>query len=171
MDTQITIADVAKSAGVSTATAGRVVGGYGNVSEKSREKVLRAVKELNYRPNMMAQSLRRNSTNTIAVILGSIKNNYCNRLIYAIEKEAQKHGCNVIICNTHEDPLQEYRHLQEMYSRHVDGVIVMSAVKDFSLVEEGYRDLYMGDMPIVFVDRTIQGLNSYVIQSNKRNIL
>ena len=80
MDTQITIADVAKSAGVSTATAGRVVGGYGNVSEKSREKVLRAVRELNYRPNVVAQSLRRNTTNTIAVILGSIKNNYCNKL-------------------------------------------------------------------------------------------
>ena len=43
MDTQITIADVAKYAGVSTATAGRVVGGYGNVSEKSREKVLKAL--------------------------------------------------------------------------------------------------------------------------------
>lgn len=170
MDTQITIADVAKYAGVSTATAGRVVGGYGNVSEKSREKVLRAVKELNYRPNMMAQSLRRNTTNTIAVILGSIKNNYCNRLIYAIEKEAQKHGCNVIICNTHEEPLQEYRHLQEMYSRHVDGVILMSAVKDISLVEESYKDLYAGDMPIVFVDRTIRGLNSHVVQSNNKEI-
>lgn len=170
MDTQITIADVAKSAGVSTATAGRVVGGYGNVSEKSREKVLRAVRELNYRPNMMAQSLRRNTTNTIAVILGSIKNNYCNRLIYAIEKEAQKYGCNVIICNTHEDPQQEYRHLQEMYSRHVDGVILMSSVKDFSLVEESYRDLYIGDMPIVFVDRTIRGLNSYVVQCNNKEV-
>ncbi len=170
MDTQITIADVAKYAGVSTATAGRVVGGYGNVSERSREKVLKAVKELNYRPNMMAQSLRRNTTNTIAVILGDIKNNYCNRLIYAIEKEAQKHGCNVIICNTHEDPLREYRHLQEMYSRHVDGVILMSAVKDISFVEESYKDLYAGDMPIVFVDRTIRGLDSYVVQSNNREI-
>ena len=170
MDTQITIADVAKSAGVSTATAGRVVGGYGNVSEKSREKVLRAVKELNYRPNVVAQSLRRNTTNTIAVILGSIKNNYCNKLIYAVEKEAQKHGCNVIICNTHEDPVQEYRHLQEMYSRHVDGVILMSAIKDFRNVEEAYKNLYISDMPMVFVDRTIEGLNSHVIQSNNKEM-
>lgn len=170
MDNQITIADVAKSAGVSTATAGRVVGGYGNVSEKSREKVLRAVRELNYRPNVVAQSLRRNTTNTIAVILGSIKNNYCNKLIYAIEKEAQKHGCNVIICNTHEDPVQEYRHLQEVYSRHVDGVILMSAIKDFETVEEVYKDLYISDMPKVFVDRTIQGLNSHVIQSNNKEM-
>ncbi len=170
MDTQITIADVAKYAGVSTATAGRVVGGYGNVSEKSREKVLKAVKELNYRPNVVAQSLRRNTTNTIAVILGSIKNNYCNKLIYAIEKEAQKHGCNVIICNTHEDPAQEYRHLQEMYSRHVDGVILMSAIKDFETVGEDYKNLYINDMPKVFVDRTIQGLNSHVIQSNNKEM-
>lgn len=170
MDTRITIADVAKSAGVSTATAGRVVGGYGNVSEKSRQKVLKAVEKLNYRPNVVAQSLRRNVTNTIAVILGSIKNNYCNKLIYAIEKEAQKHGCNVIICNTHEDPAQEYRYLQEMYSRQVDGVILMSTIKDIMSVEEVYRDLYISDMPKVFVDRTIKGLDSRAIQSNNKEV-
>lgn len=166
MEQNITIEDVARLAGVSRATAGRVVGNYGNVSEKSRKKVMKAVADLNYTPNLVAQGLRGQSTKTIAVILGSIKNNYCNRLIYAIEKEAQKQGYNVIICNTHEDILQEVRHLQNMYSRHVDGIILMSACKNIDEIAKQHLDLYLGNLPIVYVDRRIKGLNSKVIQSN-----
>lgn len=166
MEKKITIEDVAKLAGVSRATAGRVVGGYGNASEKSREKVKKAVKELNYRPNLVAQGLRGQSTKTIAVILGSIKNNYCNRMIYAVEKEAQKKGYNVIVCNTHEDIEQEISHLQNMYSRQVDGIVLMSAYKTDEEIEEQYRELYIGKTPVVLIDRKINGLASSVIQSN-----
>ncbi|GKH31552.1 LacI family transcriptional regulator [Muricomes sp. OA1] len=166
MEQNITITDVAKLAGVSRATAGRVVGGYGNVSEKSREKVMQAVEALNYRPNLVAQGLRGQSTKTIAVILGSIKNNYCNKLIYAVEKEAQKQGYNVIVCNTHENVAQEIGHLQNMYGRQVDGVILMSTVKREEEIREQYRELYQGSVPVVFVDRRIRGLDSRVIQSN-----
>lgn len=166
MEKKITIEDVAKLAGVSRATVGRVVGGYGNASQVVTEKVMKAVKTLNYRPNMAAQSLRGQSTKTIAVILGSIKNNYCNRLIYAVEKEAQKEGYHVIVCNTHEDIEQEYQHLQNMYSRHVDGIVMMSACRMEYELDERFKELYRGDTPIVFVDRKIKGLESSVIQSN-----
>ncbi|WP_333813949.1 LacI family DNA-binding transcriptional regulator [Muricomes intestini] len=170
MEQNITIEDVAKLAGVSRATAGRVVGGYGNTSQQSREKVLQAVRELNYRPNLVAQGLRGQSTKTIAVILGSIKNNYCNHMIYAVEKEAQKKGYNVIICNTHEDMNQEIRHLQNMYSRRVDGIVMMSACRTDEEIKAQYKELYNGDTPIVFVDRKIKGLTSSVIQSNNESI-
>lgn len=166
MDQNITIEDVAKLAGVSRATAGRVVGGYGNASAKSREKVLKAVAELDYRPNVMAQGLRGQSTKTIAVILGSIRNNYCNRLISAVENAAQERGYNVIICNTNERIEQEILHLQNMYSRFVDGIVMMSACKNNQEINESYKELYQGDTPIVFVDRKISGLDSSIIQSN-----
>lgn len=170
MEKNITIEGVAKLAGVSRATAGRVVGGYGNTSEKSKEKVLRAVEELNYRPNLVAQGLRGQSTKTIAVILGSIKNNYCNRMIYALEKEAQKKDYNLIICNTHENMEEEIRHLQNMYSRKVDGIVMMSACRTDDEIKEAYKGLYKGDTPIVFIDRKIKGLDSSVIQSNNETV-
>lgn len=166
MNQNITIDDVAKLAGVSRATAGRVVGGYGSVSEKSREKVLSAVNELNYSPNVIAQGLRSHSTKTIAVILGSIKNNYCNALVYAVEKEALKKGYNVIICNTHEDVEKEIMHLQNMRNRQVDGIILMSALKADEEIPEVYRELYESDFPLVFVDRKIRGMERSVFQSN-----
>lgn len=161
-----TIEDVAKLAGVSRATAGRVIGNYGSVSEDAKERVLNAIKELNYQPNVMAQGLRSHSTKTIAVILGSIKNNYCNALVYAIEKEAQKNGFNIIICNTREDIKNEIKHIQNMRSRQVDGIILMSAFKTDEEIPKQYKKLYDSDTSMVFVDRKIHGLDKDIIMTN-----
>ena len=87
-DRAITIDDVARLAGVSRATAGRVVGNYGSVSEKAKERVLEAVRQLDYQPNLIARGLRSQSTKTIAVVIGSIRNTYSTALVYAVEKEA-----------------------------------------------------------------------------------
>lgn len=162
-----TIDDVAKLAGVSKATVGRVIGNYGSVSEKSREKVLAAVETLGYVPNSIAQGLRNHSTKTIAVVLGSIKNNYCNELVYAIEKQAMKRGYNVLICNTHENLDKEIKHLQTIRSRQVDGVILISVYTVGKVIPEKYRPLYESrDIPLVYVDRNILGIEKDLIQSN-----
>lgn len=152
----ITIENVAKLAGVSRATAGRVVGNYGSVSEKAREKVLEAVKQLEYFPNINAQGLRGHSTKTIAVVIGNIKNNYCNSLVYAIEKEAIKKGFNVLISNTNENSDKEIQQLMALKSRNVDGMIIVSAHKAGKKLQSKYKYLYEGDVPVVLVDRQIK---------------
>lgn len=166
MEETITIDDVAKLAGVSRATAGRVVGNYGSVSEKTREKVMEAVHQLDYQPNLIARGLRSHTTKTIALIVGSIKNNYSNALVYAVEKEAQKKGYNVIICNTHESEEKELQHLKNLNSRKVDGVILMSSYKAGREVSRELKELYTGKLPIVFVDREVQGVKRDIIQSD-----
>lgn len=166
----ITIDDVAKRAGVSRATAGRAIGNYGNVSEKARKKVLEAAQALDYHPNLIARGLRSNETKTIAVILGSIKNNYCNALVYAVEKEARKHGYNVMICNTYEDEKIELQHLQNIYSRKVDGILLMSAFKADKEIPAEYRYLYASSLPMVFVDRRIHGISRDVLQSKNAEV-
>lgn len=164
-DRTITIDDVARLAGVSRATAGRVVGNYGSVSEKSKERVWEAVKQLDYQPNLIARGLRSQSTKTIAVVVGSIRNTYSTALVYAVEKEAQKKGYNVLICTTHEDIEKEIKHLKDLNSKKVDGVILMSAYRADGSMDEKYREFYIGKLPIVFVDRNIPGINRDVIQS------
>ena len=162
-----TIDDVAKLAGVSKATVGRVIGNYGSVSEKSRKKVLEAVAQLDYVPNTIAQGLRSHSTKTIAVVLGSIKNDYCNALVYAIEKEAMKRDYNVLICNTHENLDKEIKHLQTIRSRQVDGVILISVYTVGKVIPDRYRHLYESqNIPMIFVDRNIIGIKKDLIQSN-----
>lgn len=164
-DRTITIDDVAKLAGVSRATAGRVVGNYGSVSEKSRERVWDAVRQLDYQPNLIARGLRSQTTKTIAVIVGSIRNTYSTALVYAVEKEAQKKGYNVLICTTHEDIEKELKHLKDLNSRKVDGVILMSAYQADANMDKKYKEFYISKLPIVFVDRNIPGINRDVIQS------
>lgn len=164
-DRTITIDDVAKLAGVSRATAGRVVGNYGSVSEKSRERVWDAVRQLDYQPNLIARGLRSQTTKTIAVIVGSIRNRYSTALVYAVEKEAQKKGYNVLICTTHEDIEKELKHLKDLNSRKVDGVILMSAYRADANMDKKYKEFYISKLPIVFVDRNIPGINRDVIQS------
>lgn len=164
-DRTITIDDVAKLSGVSRATAGRVVGNYGSVSEKSRERVWDAVRQLDYQPNLIARGLRSQTTKTIAVIVGSIRNTYSTALVYAVEKEAQKKGYNVLICTTHEDIEKELKHLKDLNSRKVDGVILMSAYRADANMDKKYKEFYISKLPIVFVDRNIPGINRDVIQS------
>ena len=164
-DRTITIDDVAKLAGVSRATAGRVVGNYGSESEKSRERVWDAVRQLDYQPNLIARGLKSQTTKTIAVIVGSIRNTYSTALVYAVEKEAQKKGYNVLICTTHEDIEKELKHLKDLNSRKVDGVILMSAYRADANMDKKYKEFYISKLPIVFVDRNIPGINRDVIQS------
>jgi len=161
-----TINDVAKLAGVSRATTGRVIGNYGNVSEKTRKKVMQAVEELRFQPNAIAQGLRSQNTKTIAVIIGNIKNSYFNALVFSIESETMKHGYNVLICNTNEQESKEISYLRTAYSKRVDGIILTSVFNADHLIPSNLRHLYESDVPIVSVDRKIKGLDIDLLQSN-----
>lgn len=161
---QVTIFDVAERAGVSRATAGRIIGNYGNASEEAKEKVLKAIKELDYTPNAIAQGLRSKSTKTIGVVVGSIKNNFCNQLLYAVEKVSLDKGYNVLFCNTNEDPEREFEHLKNLRARQVDGIVLISAISRTRGIPRQYRSLYTS-MPIALADRRIKELNLDIVTS------
>lgn len=162
---QSTIIDVAMKAGVSKATVGRVIGNYGNVSEDSRNKVLAAIEELNYIPNAIAQGLRASGTKTIGVVVGSIKNNFCNQLLYSVEKVAINRGYDVLFCNTGEKPQREFEYLKNLKARRVDGIILISSVVDAEEIPHQYKNLYT-DVPIVLADRKICGMDMDFITSS-----
>lgn len=154
--TKITITDVAKYAGVSRATAGRVIGNYGNVSEKARKKVEQAAAELNYSPNAIAQGLRSQKTNTIAIVADRISNRFFSNLIESIEKEVFERGYNVIICNTHEDIDIEIRQMKMLHNRRVDAIIIAPAFMPGSSQKRGDFSLYQSDIPLVVIDRPME---------------
>ncbi|MDC7289959.1 LacI family transcriptional regulator [Blautia schinkii] len=164
----VTIKDIAELAGVSTATVGRVMGNYGSFSERTREKVMSAAQQLDYIPNAIAKGMRNQSIRTIAVLIGSIKNNFFSEITYSIEKEAMTKGYNVLICNTHEDVVQEMNQLRNMYSKRIDGIIIAPAYTKDQKIRKGHMSLYKGEIPTVFIDRKVDGLGSglNLIRSN-----
>ncbi len=149
-----TIYDIAKKAGVSPATVSRVLNNKPGLKESTRQKVLQIAKELNYSPNYLARSLKKQRTDTIALIVSDITNPFFTTLARGVEDKASQNGFNVIFCNTDEDIEKEKAYLELMLQRRVDGILIASCSdgKTFSL-------FCKKNVPLVLVDRRVNNPN------------
>lgn len=130
------IKDVAKIAKVSPSTVSRVLNGNTIVSPEKIERVNNAIKELNYTPNSIAQSLRSGKSKTIGLIVPSINNLIYPEIVDGVEDYAKKQGYNVILCNTRENLVDEKKHIQILRDKLVDGLIIASYTKNSSHIDE-----------------------------------
>ena len=122
-----TIADVAQRSGVSTATVSRVLSGAAPARDATRERVLAAARELEYRPSAIARALKRSETRTIGLLITDIGNPFFPQVVRAVEDEAHRRGYAVVLCNAADDPERELAYLDVLLERRVDGLIVASA--------------------------------------------
>ncbi|HEU5430389.1 MAG TPA: LacI family DNA-binding transcriptional regulator [Thermomicrobiales bacterium] len=146
-----TIKTVAERAGVSPATVSRVLSGAAGVGPDRRDRVLRAVAELGYRPNRLAANLRRQTTQTIGVVVSDIENPHFTQMVRAVEDAAFGRGCRVLLCNTDETPDKQRTYLDMLAGERVQGVIL--APSDPAGDEIG-RLLDLG-IPLVAFDRIV----------------
>src|SRR5258708_14020001 len=120
-----TLDDVAQHVGVTSATVSNVITGKGSVSEKTRTRVFAAIEELGYQPNLVARSLARRKTFTVALVLLTIANPFYAEIAEEIERVARQYGYQLLLCNTHKDTTVGREHLKGLSSRWVDGLLVM----------------------------------------------
>ncbi len=120
-----TLDDVARHVGVTSATVSNVITGKGSVSENTRSRVFAAIEELGYQPNLVARSLARKKTFTLALVLLTIANPFYAEIAEEIERVARQHGYQLLLCNTHKDTTIGREHLKALSSRWVDGLLVM----------------------------------------------
>jgi LacI family transcriptional regulator len=154
-----TIKDVARQAGVSITTVSHVINETRFVSEKLTQKVYDAMSDLNYRPNIIARSLRSGRTKTIGLVIPDISNPYFADFSRRIEDKGYEYGYNVILCNTDENLAKEERYVDGLISKQVDGLIFFS-----SGVNKSFKDNpNKGDIPIVVTDRESEGIASDVV--------
>lgn len=119
------IRDVAKLAGVSTATVSRVLSAPEKVLEDTRIKVMSAVEQIGYRINQQARNLRRNKTGSIVVLVPSLANPFFSRILSAIAQAASINGYSVLIVDTHEAPGSSANIAQYLDDNRCDGLIVL----------------------------------------------
>jgi LacI family fructose operon transcriptional repressor len=143
------IKDVAEAAGVSTATVSRVLSNKPHVSDELRQRVLQAVERLDYRPNLIARSLRTRQSDTIGLVVADIRNPYFTAVSRAVEDMAYEQGISVYLCNTDEDPQKEALYLQVLRKENVAGII-------FSPTRKGAQDLSGFNIPTVAIDRPVR---------------
>ncbi|WP_159801797.1 LacI family DNA-binding transcriptional regulator [Arthrobacter zhaoguopingii] len=146
----VTIEDVAKAAGVSKATASRVLSGHPATSPNARKAVGAAVEHLGFRPNAQARSLRKTRTQTIGLLLPDVRNPFFADLAHAVEQRARDFGYLTLFGNANESVEQQDRYIEVMLSQRVDGVIAAPQGD-----EENLANLLGSGVPVVFVDRVL----------------
>nr|WP_287855229.1 LacI family DNA-binding transcriptional regulator [Klebsiella sp.] len=124
----MSIQKIARLAGVSVATVSRVLNNSDTVKEKNRERVLQAIKESNYQPNLLARQLRTARSYMILVMVSNIANPFCAEVVKGIEEEAEKHGYRILLCNSGSDLARSTSGLQLLSGKMVDGIITMNAL-------------------------------------------
>jgi LacI family transcriptional regulator, galactose operon repressor len=134
-----TIYDIARATGVTQTTVANALAGRGNVSEATRQRILSVARDMGYRPNEIARSLKQRKTMTLALILPTIANPYYPEIAEEVERHAQSHGYQMLLCNTHYDDALGKHHLERLVSRWVDGAIVMGSSMKLEHVVEQYR--------------------------------
>ncbi|MBP2058680.1 LacI family transcriptional regulator [Lactobacillus colini] len=159
------IKDIAKLAGVSVATVSRVINNKGKYSQQTKEKVLRIIKETNYKIDTSAQSLRTNITHTIGILVPDIENSFFANLVQKIEEKLFEKHYSTFICNTDKNEKKEKAYLTMLENKKVDGIIVISG---------SYRQGFtfkssLKSIPYICIDRSPKNINETVfISSNHK---
>jgi LacI family transcriptional regulator len=148
------IYEVAELAGVSLATVSRVINPGAKVSDKTRQKVLAAMKQLGYRPNSIAQSLATRSSNTVGVLVSELHGPFFGAMLSAIEETLRAAGKFVLVAASHSKEELEVEAIKFLVSRNCDALIVhVEALPDKFLVEHNKKST-----PLVVVNRKVRGL-------------
>ena len=120
----VSMKDVAREAGVSVGTVSSVLNGKETVKSVNRQKVMDAVRKLDYKPNMVARSLRTNRSGSVGLIIPDITNPYYPELARGVEDVVREEGLTLFLCNSDRDAEKEWDYAQELAQKRVDGIII-----------------------------------------------
>jgi DNA-binding LacI/PurR family transcriptional regulator len=164
---RVTIEDVAIKAKVSVNTVSRALNGKDGVSEKTREKIIRIAQEMNYRPNILARSMRQNRSDFVGVSVLDIGNSVFTKMIKGIEKVLMDDSLSIIIGNSDEDVDKERHYLETMLSTNCRGIIISH------VNSSGLKFLRHERIPFVVLDRDTQKFecDQVYVDNNKMGYL
>ena len=144
------IAEIAQICGVSKATVSRVINNVSQgVGPETREKVLKTIRELNYRPNALARSVATSKSGTIGLIIPDISNFFYPKIVRGVTDYMDSCGYSVIVANSDYDPEKEAQQLLRLVDRRVDGILLCSGVSN----KEFLMDFRKHNIPLALLGR------------------
>jgi len=144
----VRIKDVAKLSGVSTATVSHVINKTRYVSDGTKRKVLGAIENVGYAPNIHARNLASGRSRTLGLIISDITNPFFPDLVKSIQERALELGYDVIVLNTNYEPARDARYVQRLLELRVRGVMILTTEMDLSVIER----LSSREIAVVFLD-------------------
>lgn len=164
MKSTINAKDVAKLAGVSQSSVSRVYFEGAKVSEKTRQKVLAAAKELGYRPNEFARSLITNQTKIIGLVMKGVQNPFYPQVLTQFTNSFKQHGYSILFVHTNSDEIQT-EDIETLLNYNVAGVVITDATMSLN-VAEIFKET---QIPLVFFNRKLSRSNFYSVCCNNLN--
>ena len=143
-----TLKEVAERAGVTITTVSRMLNSPQKVSTKTSAKIRRVMKELNYQPNEIAQSLSKKTSNFIGLIVPSSRNYFFCKIVDTVEKYTSKYGMKLLLCNSNHEKSKEIEYFNMLRANKVAGVIIASRTQNISEIADFHS-------PIISIDRII----------------
>ena len=159
MKKNITIKELSKILEVSISTVSKALNDSYEISDSTKERIKSAAKTYNYKPNKLAVNLKSGKTNTIGVVLPSIKNFFMSRVLRGIDSVIAKSNYNIIISITNESFDKEVQSVQTLSNGLVDAIII--AVSEETQIKNDFSHLsnLVGDIPLLMVDRIVNSIN------------
>lgn len=152
----ITIKDIAHELGISVSTVSRALQNHPDISAQTKERVCECAKQLKYKPNVMASSLRTARNNTIGVVLPEVNHHFFSSVLDGIEQTANEAGYKILICQTGEDIDKEVQCVQALIGSRVAGMLV--GVSKQTTNQQHLQDVIDAGIPLVLYDRPCPSL-------------
>jgi LacI family transcriptional regulator len=167
---KVRLEDIASKMGVSKTLVSMVLNGYGDkngIKKETQERVIALTRELDYKPNQVARSLRLGKSNTIGLIVADISNAFYAKMARNIEDECNKYGYNLIICSSDEKDAKEASLIRMLKDKQVDGLIISSTLVDNTEIMVMKQE----NFPFVLVDRYFPEISdtNYVVIDNYKS--
>lgn len=160
----VTLKELARILNVSVSTVSKALNDSPEIGERTKTRILELAKELNYRPNRIAQQLKANQTKTIGVIIPTVLNPFFAEALHGIEQEAAVSDYDIIVCLSDESLDKEIRSVELLSNGSVDGFVIAlseeTQIKDYNkhLVE-----LKLQNLPVVLFDRSIPSFKGHYV--------
>ncbi len=146
--------DIAQDLGVSMVTVSKVLRNHPDISEETRERVLRRMEELNYRPNLAARALVTGKTHLMGLVVPDLVHSFFSQLANAISKVLREQGYSLVISSSQEDPELEQQEIDHLLARSADCLFIASTQRTV----ESFRRIKEQETPYILIDRKFQGL-------------
>lgn len=163
-----TLRSISKKANVSIATASRVLSGAKTavkISEKTRNRVLKVAKGIDYHPNIFARSLRLRKSFTVGLVVSSIEDYFFGPIIKGVERILRSKGYHLILVDAENNSEKELFCIQDLFSRMVDGILIAGIPAGYG--KEGLLHLAEKDIPVVCIARQIDGNLPWIAVDNE----
>ncbi len=158
----VTMKDIARDLGVSVVTVSKVIRGHSDISEDTRQRVLKRVRELNYHPNLAARALVTGKTYALGLVVPDLVHPFFAELAQGLSSVLREKNYSLLISSSEEDARLERQEIERLLSRGVDGIIIAST----QCTVESFRRIEENNTPYVFVDRRFMGLPANFVGVN-----